>query len=267
MNLFPVVTALVLALTLSPAFAQPTGDEIVQQCDLNTNIGKDSRSTLSVILKDAGGNEKKFVYKRYWKDNNGKDQIVDKMMLFTVFPPSGAGTAFMRWGYVPGAGKNADQWLYLPNLKSLRQVSVRDPGDSFLGSDLTYQDISYRGLDEDTHKLLREEKLQGQDYYVVESVPREKNPLYGKKIAWYEKAATWADCNKRRIEYYDPRNIPIKNQVLAWQKVGDGWLWDEVHVENLLTGHTSLFKITEPELNVGLEDKLFSEQTMRNGVR
>jgi len=267
MKLLHVCMALSLALILAPAHAQPSGEEIVQQCDLNTDIGKDTRTTLTVTLKDADGGEQKHIYKRYWLDYKGKDQIVDKMMLFTEFPPADVGTAFMRWGFVPGAGKNAEQWLYLPSLKSMKKVSVRDPGDSFLGSDLTYEDISYRGLDEDSHKLLREEKIDGKDYYVVESVPREKDPLYGKKIEWYGKAADWADCNKRRVEYYDTRSSLIKTQLLTWQKVGDAWLWDEVRVNNVRTGHSSLFKITKPEVNVGLEDDMFSEQVMRRGVR
>jgi len=259
--------ALVLALALSPAFAQPTGEEIVQQCDLNTNIGQDTRSTLTVTLKDADGGEQKHIYKRYWLDSKGKDQIVDKMMLFTEFPPAEAGIAFMRWGFVPGTGKNAEQWLYLPSLKSMKKVSVRDPGDSFLGSDLTYQDISYRGLGEDTHKLVREQKINGKDYYVVESVPREKDPLYGKKLAWYVKAADWAGCNKGRVEYYDTRGSLIKTQTFTWQKIGDAWLWDEVYVENVRTGHSSQFKITNPEVNVGLDDGMFREHTLRRGVR
>jgi hypothetical protein len=256
-----------LAFVLGVAQAQPSGEEIVQHCDLDTNIGQDSRSTLTMVLKDAAGNEQKNVYKRYWIDYKGKDQIVDKMMLFTEFPPDAAGTAFMRWGYLPSAGKNAEQWLFLPSLNTLRRVSVRDPGDSFLGSDLTYQDISYRGLNEDTHKLLREEQVEGADYYVVESVPREKKPLYGKKIAWFEKTEDWADCRKRRIEYYDTRDSLIKTETLKWQKVGSAWLWDEVHVDNVRTGHDSLFKVTDPEVNVGLDDKLFSERILRRGVR
>jgi len=55
MKLFSLAMAPVFALALSPAFAQPTGEEIVQQCDLNTNIGEDTRSTLTVTLKDADG--------------------------------------------------------------------------------------------------------------------------------------------------------------------------------------------------------------------
>lgn len=260
---------LLLTVMLAPVqtAAQPSGAEIVKQCDIDTNPGKDQRSTLTVILRDASGNEKKNVYKRYWKDAEGKDQVFDKMMLFTQFPPDAEGTGFMRWGYLPEAGKNADQWLFLPSLNTIRRVSVRDPGDSFLGSDLTYEDISFRAADQDEHELLREETEAGDTYYVVESRPKEADPLYGKRIAWYQKSADPADCNKSRIEYYDTRGALLKTQTLTWQQVDDAWVWDTVEVNNVRTGHASVFRVTDVEVNVGLRDRLFSERTLRRGVR
>lgn len=258
---------LVLAAWLGGAHAQPGANEIVQQCDLGTYPGEDQHTTLTVVLRDAAGNEQRNVYDRYWIDNEGRDQIVDKMLLITEFPPDASGTAFMRWGYMPEAGKNAEQWLYLPSLNTLRRVSVRDPGDSFLGSDLTYQDISWRGVEADEHRLLREEQVDGVPHWVVESVAKERNPLYGKRIVWYAQAANPGDCLKTRIEYYDTRDSLIKTQTLKWQKVGDAWLWDEVFVENVRTGTSSLFKVTDAKVNVGLQDRMFSERTMRRGVR
>ena len=247
--------------------AQVTGAEIVQRCDLDTYAGEDQRTRLTVILRDAEGNEKKNVYRRYWKNYGGKGKIVDKMILFTEFPPDAKGTGFMRWSYVPEAGKNAEQWLYLPSLNSIRRVSVRDPGDSFLGSDLTYQDISLRRVDQDEHRLLREETKNGKSFFVVESIPKEKDPLYSKVISWYEHAPDWADCNKSRIEYYDAGGALLKVQKLKWQKVNGAWVWDEVTVDNIKTGHSSIFRVSDVEVNVGLKDRLFTERTLRRGIR
>ncbi len=262
-----VVFATLLAVAPIAAAQAPSGADIIRHCDLETYPGQDQRSTLAVTIRDAAGNERRDVYKRYWIDNKGRDQVVDKMMLFTEFPPDASGTAFMRWGYLPEAGKNADQWLYLPSLNTLRRVSVRDPGDSFLGSDLNYQDISWRPLDADDHRLVREESRDGKQFWVVESKAKERNPLYGRVLTWAEKTGEWADCNIRRIEFYDTRDSLIKVQTLTWQRIGDAWVWDEVVVENARTGGMSIFKVTNAEVNVGLDDRMFSERTMRRGVR
>ncbi len=265
--MFAAATAALTIALPAVAMAQPDGAEIIQRCDLETHPGKDQRSTLTVTIRDAAGNERRDVYKRYWIDNEGKDQVVDKMLLFTEFPPDASGTAFMRWGYLPGAGKNADQWLFLPSLNTLRRVSVRDPGDSFLGSDLNYQDISWRPIDADEHRLLREDNRDGKAYYVVESRALERNPLYGRVLTWAEKADQWGDCHIARREFYDTRDSLIKTQTLTWQKVGEAWVWDEVVVENARTGGMSIFRVTDAEVNVGLDQGMFSERTMRRGVR
>jgi len=263
-----LVAGLMLPLTgVLKAWGGPSGEEIVQRCDLDTNAGKDQRSQMTVLLRDAAGNEKKNIYRRYWKNYYGKDNIVDKMILFTEFPPDAKDTGFMRWGYMPATGKNADQWVYLPTLKKIHRVSVRDPSDSFLGSDLSLQDISLRLADQDTHKLLRMETKNAQQFYVVESRPKERNPLYGKLISWYQKTPVWQDCNKRKIEYYDPRGGLLKTESLSWQKVGDAWVWDEVNVKNLRTGHSSVFHISQVEVNVGLKDSLYKERTLKRGIR
>lgn len=244
-----------------------TGADIVQRCELDKNAGVDQRTRLTVLLRDATGNEKKNVYRRYWKDFNGKKQIEDKMILFTEFPPDAKDTGFMRWGYVPGSDKNADQWVYLPSLETIRRVTVRDPGDSFLGSDLTYQDISPRLLTQDEHRLIGEEILDGVVMYKVESVPKESNPLYGKVISWFQKASGWADCNKRRIEHFDTNGNKIKVQSLTWQKTGDAWTWDKVHVDNLKTGHSSVFEVSDVTIGVGLSDRMFSERGLKRPPR
>ena len=261
-------TAVSCLLAIHTAFAaELTGSEIVEHCDHETYAGEDQRNILTVILRDVSGNEKKNVYRRYWKLYDGKDGIADKMVLFTEFPPDAKGTGFMRWGYMPGSDKNADQWIYLPSLGTIKRVSVRDPGDSFLGSDLTYQDISPRSLSQDEHVYLREETKGNDVYYVVESTPKEKDPLYGKVIAWYLQGPDWKSCNKKRVEFYDGNGGLIKTETLNWQQVGKAWMWDEVAVDNVKTGHSSVFRVTDPQVNVGLKDRMFTERTLKRGIR
>lgn len=243
-----------------------TGEEVVKHCDYK-NAGEDQRSRLTIILKDSTGSERKNVYLRLWKDYKGVNGIIDKMVLFTEYPPDAQGAGFMRWAFTREADKNADQWIYLPALRKIRRVSIRDPGDSFLGSDLTYADISGRMLDEDNHKLLKVEAAGANDFYVVESTPREKNPLYSKKVSWFLKAPAWDSCVKARVDYYDKKGELLKRQQLKWQKVGPAYVWDKVAVQNVQTLHASQFEVTNVEINVGLSDDVFSERILQQGYR
>lgn len=243
---------------------EPDGKTIVQNCDYK-NPGQDQRSKLTITLKDKDGNERTNVYLRLWKDYQGKDSIADKMVLFTEYPPDAKGAGFMRWAFTAETGKNADQWIYLPVLRKTRRVSIRDPGDSFLGSDLTYADISGRAVDQDEHKFVKIENRGGTDYYVVESLPKEQSPLYSKRISWFLKAPTWEGCVKSGVHYFDPKGEILKKQSLTWQQVDSAWLWKKVEVENVQTKHLSVFQVDDAEVNVGLTDDIFTERTLTKG--
>lgn len=241
----------------------PTGKEIFERCNYKYP-GEDQQSTLTIILRDKDGNEKKNIYHRYWKDYKGAQGIVDKMVLYTEFPPDAAGSAFMRWAYTDSSDKNADQWIYLPVLKKIRRVAIRDPGDSFLGSDLTFADISGRDVNADEHKLTQILTKGNTNYFAVESTPLDKNKsLYAKTVSWFEKGSDWNSCIKRQVNFYDRKGEPLKQQIIKWQQVGKAWVWSEVLVKNLQTGHSSLFRISDVKINVGLKDEIFSERALR----
>lgn len=247
-----------------PREAPLTGDEIARKCGMKYQ-GADQQSTFTVTLIDKDKNEKKHVYLRIWKDFKGKDNILNKMLLFTKFPPDAKGVAFMRWAYVPSMDKNADQWVYLPELRKIRRVSIRDPGDSFLGSDLTHADITPRSVDQDSHRLLGIDHVGALQFYVVESIPKEANPLYSKRIEWYTKTPIWDDCAKVKVEYYDRKGNLLKRQYTKWQRVDGAWLWDTLIVKNVQTEHTSVFKNTDVKINTGIPADIFTERTLRLG--
>ena len=107
--------------------------------------------------------------------------------MFFQSPADVRNTSFMNWSY-DKAGKDDDQWIYLPALKKVKRISSDSKSDYFMGSDFTYDDLGDRKLEDDTHKLLREEALDGIDYYVVESVPVDEDYMYSKTITWINKS-------------------------------------------------------------------------------
>ncbi len=244
---------------------QPAARDIVQQCDFKYP-GDDQTTHLTIVLRDKDGNEKRNVYARMWKDYRGEDEIADKMVLFTEFPPDAKGAGFMRWGYTPASGKNAEQWIYLPVLKRMRRVSVRDPGESFLGSDLTHYDIGGQDLDASEHRLLGAEERDGKQIYVVESVPRDPSKsLYSKVVSMYTDGGGEGACVKNAMEYYDPRGNLLKKQAMSWQQVDGAWVWKEVVVENVQNGHSSVFQVSDVKINTGLKDNVFTERNLTKG--
>lgn len=254
-------TTIFMAPLLVVAEEAPSAISVVEKCYYK-NAGEDQQTKLSIVLQDKGGGEKKNVYARYWKDYAGKDDVSDKMLLVTEYPPDAEGSKFLRWAYTRESGKNADQWIYLPVLKKVRRVSVRDEGDSFLGSDLTYADIGTRSIEEDDHVFYKANEPGSDKYYVVESTPKAETSLYSRRILWFTKAGSMDECVNTRIDYFDKSNTLLKTQLLQWQRHGDAWVWDRVEVRNVQNGHRSVFEVSEVKVNAGLDDTIFSERNL-----
>ncbi|MDH4276195.1 MAG: outer membrane lipoprotein-sorting protein, partial [Gammaproteobacteria bacterium] len=246
----------------------PRVEEIISRCDYKY-AGEDNKSQLSIKLMDRNNNERTTVYLRLWKAYKGEDDLLEKMLLFTFYPPDAEGAAFMRWAFTSAAHRNAEQWIYLPVMRNIRRVSVRDLADSFLGSDLTYGDITERRVEDDAHTLIQidTDPANGQQYWVVASVPKESDSIYGRKIQWYKKTADWAECVKERVDYYDKRGLLLKRQMLKWQRVDRAWAWDKVTVQNFQTFHNSEFIVKKVQVNIGLKDESFSERRMQLGLK
>jgi len=244
-----------------------TGSELVARCGVK-EAGLDQRSRLTVILQNPRqGAEKRSVYRRYWKAYGGKEDVFDKMLLFTEYPPDAVGSSFMRVAYEAESGKEADQWIYLPVLKKIRRVTIRDEGDSFLNSDLAYADVEQRALDADQHNFLGVKKIQDMEFYQVESIPRDSNNLYGRRLQWFLKGEDWDSCASARIDYFSKEGALLKAQYIKWQEIDGVWIWDRVLVRNAITGHVSIFVVSDVEVNVGLADNLFSARTLRMGQK
>jgi len=243
-----------------------SADSIITNCVIK-NTGNDQRSKLTVILQNPQqGTEKRSVYRRYWKKYDGAGDIFDKMLLFTEYPPDAVGSSFMRVSYKSASEKAADQWIYLPLLKKIRRVSIRDPADSFLNSDLSYADVGQRLVTADRHRFLGVKTVQGLEFFQVESTPVTKS-IYGKRVQWLLKGDDSETCVNARIDYYTKEGNLAKVQFNKWQQINGAWVWDRVMVRNVLTGHVSIFVMSDVEVNIDLDDDLFSARTLRVGPR
>ena len=76
----------------------------------------------------------------------------------------------------------------------VKQLSSGDKHKSFMGSDFSYADIAGRRVNQDHHKLIQETD----DYFVVESFPKDVTDAYAKIISYIDKKKKVA----AKVEYY-----------------------------------------------------------------
>jgi outer membrane lipoprotein-sorting protein len=159
-----------------------------------------SRSRMVLTAKNGSTSER--VIDQYSKDDaKGKD----RMVIVFQQPASVKGTRFLT---MEKAGGGKDQWIYLPSLGKVRRIAAAEGSGSFMGTDLSYDDLSAqsRKSGDDTHTLLREEPYKGAPCYVIQSIPKDSSYQYTKMILWIDKA-TRANY---KIEMYDQRGTLIK---------------------------------------------------------
>lgn len=238
------------------------GTEIIKKSrELIYKIG-DQKNKVILHLIEKDGTKKKIEASRYWKNYRAKEGLDSKMLLVTDFPPDSRGISFLIWDYSQ-ENKTDDLWLYLPALRMVRRISAQDQNDAFLGSDLTFGDMGQRRLDEDEHKLLREEGYLGTQTYVVESVPKEKTSIYSKKVSWISKDS-WTVL---KIDYYDRNSKLLKRQTIEWQSLDNFSVWKKTEVTNVQNGHRTIFEVSDLQVNGGLEDEDFTERSLKTGIR
>ena len=223
-----------------------------------------SRLTFTFVRPD--GEERKLIYTMVWKEYAGRDDVDDKVIFFSEYPPDDKGKSFMVWVY---EDKKNDEWMYLPELRMVRKVTHserhahNDKEDDFAHSVLTQVDLVPREADLDNNTLLKEEELDGHTDFVVESTPKRVTKDYP-----YKKTRRWITQDNflpERTDYYGSSGGLVKRQSTKWKKIGNAWVWERVVGEDLITKERTELDISDIKLNSDLKDDIFSARTLRLG--
>lgn len=140
-------------------------------------------------------------------------------------PKSEAGQAFLSLG--------EDLYLYDPRLGRTLRLPPAGRGERFLGSDLTYQDLMGRDLEE----LFQAAEVQG--VLVLNPKPGAPTP-YGKVEVYLKEGLV------ERILYYDQRNQAVRElRLSAYQHLDGAYLPREMELRDLeKLGYRTLLRIT-----------------------
>ncbi len=180
LNTLIVVLAVVFLSSPYSSQAAPTGEELVKKSQGAFYAAGDAmKARVKMRLINPAGKVRERDLTMLRK-NMGPDE--QRTFMYFHAPGDVRGTSFMVWK-VPG--RDDDRWLFIPALKLVRRIAAKDSHSSFVGSDFSYEDISGRDPELDTHRLLREEPCDSRTCYLVESIPRNR-ASFTKKLAWID---------------------------------------------------------------------------------
>lgn len=238
-----------------------TADEVMKKSQAESLYqGKDFKARVMMKLISKGGavriRELTMLRKNYGEP--GGDQ---KFFMYFFQPADVRGMTFMVYKY---PARDDDRWLFVPAINMVRRIAAQDKRSSFVGSDFTYEDVSGRDIEDDTHSILKEEKLGGKDCYVIKSTPKASDMDYSYKISWIDKV----NYLPFKEEYYDRKGELYKVFTVDEIKNIKGFSTvTKRTMKNLQSGHRTEVIFVKADYNIGIEDSLFSERYLKQPPR
>ncbi|TYB30802.1 MAG: outer membrane lipoprotein-sorting protein [Candidatus Mcinerneyibacterium aminivorans] len=261
-----IILIFILILTISFTVYSLTGKEVMERVD-NRETGSSRHALMGMDLVDSEGNVRARTLE-VWSIKYNKGEDLDKIVMEFQKPDSIENTRFLQ---VENKRRDDDKWIYLPALGRVRRIASNQGDQSFVGSDFTYDDMDSRDVEEDEHKLLKDDKYNGYECWVVESIPKKiQNSQYSKRISWITKK----HLVPVKVEMYDKK----KNELLKVLKVKkeikkiDG-IWTPVYtvMENVQSNHSTRLYVKGNEKRLFLEynkkisPKRFTQRFLKTG--
>ncbi|MBI5741222.1 MAG: outer membrane lipoprotein-sorting protein [Nitrospirae bacterium] len=248
---------LIIIMLLPVSVSALTADEVMKKSQAAFLYqGRDFKARVTMKLISKGGQERvrelTMLRKNYGEA--GGDQ---KYFMYFFRPADVKDMTFMVNKY---PAKDDDRWLFVPAINMVRRIAAQDKSSSFVGSDFTYEDVSGRDIEDDTHTVVKEEKIGEKDSYVIKSAPKAQDADYSYKISWVDKASFLP----LKEEYYDKRGELYR--VFTADEVKDVKGFPTVTkrtMKNLQSGHRTESAFTKADYNIGTEDSLFSERFLK----
>ena len=180
--------------------------DAVNKLDDTTRNWTDRTQRMKLHIVDGRGIERnREMIMRTLKRPNGEDKTT------TVFivPAEVRGTSFLQFAH---KDRDAEQWLFLPALGRIRQISAQSKSESFMGTDFSYRDLELLTDvfewtdDEATVKLVGSEQIDGRDAALIDVVPKKKDVGYQRIRLLLERN----DLILRRMEFFGSGDAPKK---------------------------------------------------------
>jgi outer membrane lipoprotein-sorting protein len=160
----------------------------------------------------------------------------DRRALIRVIEPArDAGQAFLMLG--------EDVWVYNPRLGRVLRLPPSGRNDRFLGSDVSYADLSGRDLEDDYE--VRLEPAAEAAVLTLTLTPKPRAPTPWGQVVLQIDAATRLP---RRIVYYDQRGRPVKEVELRKAvRIAQGryLVTDTLVVDRIREGYRTVFLVSD----------------------
>ena len=218
-------------------------------------VGEVRQMTLTLINAQGKESVRKLVFE-------GFEGVArrDKTKVTFTYPADMKGAALLT--HENGEGDD-DQWLYLPAVKRTKRIASSNQRGSFMGSELSYEDLVVRQLDKYNFRYLGDETIEGKDCFVIERIPKNKKSGYSRVVRWRMKD----NLQELRTDYYDRKGDLLKTRMMYGHHLIDGyWRVQKIEVTNAQTNKKSTLTFDDVKLKVKIPEDHFSTQSLDSAI-
>ncbi|MDD9879748.1 MAG: outer membrane lipoprotein-sorting protein [Candidatus Marinimicrobia bacterium] len=240
---------ILLTSLMSSAWGQ-TGIEIAKMVD-EKPTPRDMVNTTNMVLTNSKGKTRTNVMMSRSIDGN------KKQIIWFLEPKDDRGVAFLK---IEHNNKDDEMRMWLPAFKKVRRISSKRKGDAFMGSDLSYEDLTSRDLNEYTYKRLDDELVNSTQCFVLESKPNTSaKSSYSKHISWIDKE----NLNIVQEYSFDKRGALKKEKYFQHNKLKDYYVMNQIRVKDVQKQHTTEVTFQILEVDTGINPALFQEKNLK----
>jgi len=183
----------------------------------------------------------------------------DRALIEFESPADIRGTALLSHAHKTA---DDDQWLFLPALRRVKKVALRNRNGAFLGSEFTFEDLAVPELEKYDYLYLRDDVLDGLPVYVVQRMARSKYSGYSREVFWIDQEHFRA----QQVEYFDEDNRQTKLLRFSDYQLYANRFWKAgyMSMSNLESGKSTDLIWQNYRFGIGLQpDRDFSINTLR----
>ena len=181
----------------------------------------------------------------------------NKQMIWFLYPKDDKGVAFLK---IEHNAKDDEMRMWLPAFKKVRRISAKKRGDSFMGSDLSFEDLSNRDLSGNNFNRLENQSVGEKECYVLETNPKiELKSSYSKHVSYIEKNT----LNIVKELSFDKRGELKKEKYFSYVMLENYQILKRVFVKDVMTQHTTEILFSEISVDQNIEEELFHEKNLK----
>lgn len=243
-----IFTIFILLFSTGTVFAL-TVDEIMDKMEETATDFTTQKTISEMILIDEEGNEE--VREMIMFSQEGEDEKTSTLMRF-LSPKSVKGVTLLN------INDGEKIYLYMPAYNKARRIASSSKGDEFMGTGLSYEDMSMNFEDKDYERKLLEET---ESVYIIEVIPSGEDLSYKKIILMVDKEKFYT----KKVEFYDMSENLTKTLEIAKIKIDDkGKITPmEIVFTDVEENQKTKIVIKEIEYDIELSSSFFSIRTLK----